>query len=479
MTKEEYQAIAKQIFDELESFKESDCKITNIGELFALKIINGLGSVSEPTPKSGIIKEAKINIENKLESIDTEPSIFEPPLKSHTERIFIIFLFRTLQYMINTWDNIENVLLYYGLKNPSSVIDTIKTIADMPNTNDSYELMRKFIYWLINNGNDKLLSLFLGGYFDLYRTFIIDIFKLFSSDNEAIIQFLKSIKCLGEKYPTLYKERMAFYHYLMKKLPNDTNRIGDYFKDMGIEGFPENMYTELTFEMIDGGENDDEESDEEDISDEKFAVFFVDLMFILYRFIYKDPQYLIKLGFLLTSDKFSPEIQEAMFSSFSSKDYNSLIQYEYEWWCKETGQTLSLPYPFSDEPLNKSSTSIHDYDLYAKHDIVNKTPIRDKKRIEHDLEPYFTIFQGSSNKKGHVYKSKYSSSMIDLADNIKGSKAVYGFAYILFKSRYFNWGSGRKFDSDFVQTIANVFMLEDEMGTEYFENKAIDAAKKY
>ena len=285
MTKEEYQAIAKQIFDELESYKESDSKITNIGELFALKIINGLGSVSEPTPKSGVMKEAKINIENKLDSIDTEPSIFEPPLKSHTERIFIIFLFRTLQYVINTWDNIENVLLYYGFKNPSNVIDAVKAIAGTPDTNDNYELMRKFIYRLINDGNDKLLSLFISGAFDLYRTLIIDICKLISSDDEGISPVLKSIKYLGGKYQTIYRERMAFYHYLMKKLFNDTNRIGDYFKDMGIEGFPENMYTELTLEMIDRGENDDEESDEEDMTDEKLAVFYVDSMFIVYYLI--------------------------------------------------------------------------------------------------------------------------------------------------------------------------------------------------
>ena len=164
MTKNEYLTIAKKIFDELDSYEKFDSKITNIGELFALKIHNGLGSMSESTPKREVIREIKENIDSKLnEHTDPDLQIFDPPLKSHTENLIIEYAFRGLQYVIETWDNVEIILLRFGVENPLEVLVSVHKIVEMPPSKERYKCMDLLIDQLVSVGGQQIdRSLTLG-----------------------------------------------------------------------------------------------------------------------------------------------------------------------------------------------------------------------------------------------------------------------------------------------------------------------------
>ena len=102
----------------------------------------------------------------------------------------------------------------------------------------------------------------------------------------------------------------------------------------------------------------------------------------------------------------------------------------------------------------------------------------DTRQIEHDLKPYFVVFDGRSSKeKGGVFLTDYLSDVISLSKSISKSHAVYGFAYILFKSRYLNWGTVH-FDDNFVYKIAKIFQIENQIGTKYNESQAKKKAKQ-
>lgn len=158
-----------------------------------------------------------------------------------------------------------------------------------------------------------------------------------------------------------------------------------------------------------------------------------------------------------------------MFSSFSSQDYNSLIQYEYEWWCKETGQTLSLPYPFSDEPfVEKAAASIIDYNLnkplqklsisseFVEAQIINDVS---SDEIFQYLKSYLAHVKSEDQTgRGNSFKHNHFIDICNIALKLKDRYSVYGFACILYLSKYFDW-NGINFNQDFVIYIAQIFHI--------------------
>ena len=501
MTKNEYLTIAKKIFDELDSYEKFDSKITNIGELFALKIHNGLGSMSESTPKREVIREIKENIDSKL-NVHTDPDlqIFDLPIKSHIVNQIIECVFRGLQYVIETWDNVEIILLRFGMENPLEVIVTVHKIAEMPPSKERYKCMVLLIDQLVSVGGNKLINLLLWGMYDCFRTVIIEVCK--NTSTEDFMSYLKAVKYGGTKFYSVYKERIVFYYYLVKKMYSEYNKWWDYIEEIGFLDKPEKYYDaifELTKKSNESPENsEDENSDsdsEEEFTDQQIATY-VDWLFIVYHFIYQKPQCIVKLAFTLMSKKVSAEVQEAIFLSFASEEYKSVIQYEYEWWCKETGCKLSLPYPFCDEPFDRYAfNNIIDYDL-------NKTIQNQVKNLKSDKkeEPMANrssneIFNHLKNhlafvrpedqlEKGASFKKNYFTDVCNLSSKLNDKYSTYGFACILYLSKYFDW-KGIKFDAEFVNYIAEIFFVNKNLleGLPYnyykSKKKALHMMKKF
>ena len=216
---------------------------------------------------------------------------------------------------------------------------------------------------------------------------------------------------------------------------------------------------------------------EEDIyPSDKIIALVADLLFIVYHFIYKSPQNLIKIVFFLMSDKASPQLQEAMFKSFSATDNNTLIQYEYEWWQRKTGQILDIPYPFSTEPFDKNNTTIVDYDLDNEKKFINQhKPTRDE--IIKKLEKYFNTYEDDP-VKGERFISDYLDNVIDLSNTIKDRYNSYGFSYILFHSKYFNWEED-KFNLKFVEHIESDFGIQIEKKENIIQRMDSKKQKRY
>ena len=265
---------------------------------------------------------------------------------------------------------------------------------------------------------------------------------------------------------------------------------------------PEKYYDaifELTKKSNESPENsEDENSDsdsEEEFTDQQIATY-VDWLFIVYHFIYQKPQCIVKLAFTLMSKKVSAEVQEAIFLSFASEEYKSVIQYEYEWWCKETGCKLSLPYPFCDEPFDRYAfNNIIDYDL-------NKTIQNQVKNLKSDKkeEPMANrssneIFNHLKNhlafvrpedqlEKGASFKKNYFTDVCNLSSKLNDKYSTYGFACILYLSKYFDW-KGIKFDAEFVNYIAEIFFVNKNLleGLPYnyykSKKKALHMMKKF
>ena len=148
--------------------------------------------------------------------------------------------------------------------------------------------------------------------------------------------------------------------------------------------------------------------------DEKYDSILLDLFFILYYFIYEAPQYIVKLGFYLMSDMLSSNINRAMIPSFQKQDYAGLIQYEYEWWCKETGERLSLPFPFFEGILDLNKISIVDYDLDKK-----KAPLQ--IIVKNDNLSYIDSESPDKDTEQHFGLALKSSEVEYLYNELKGT----------------------------------------------------------
>lgn len=499
MTNEEHNNWALKIYNENDDFFErieenpKYLQITNISELFISKIHYAFNLLNEPTPKSEIVRESN-NVDKELNKNNPEEkdvSIYESPLSEELSIIAVSTWFKGLAYAVDNWENIEDLLLYFGLDNPSAFIFSVKNIANISDVDERLEKEASLLSDLLSvNKSDLAFDFLIYVLFASYRNTIIT--KCKKTSQKSVLEFLKFCKYLGERYPSLYKKRISKILFTLKKVSKDINKIVDLIDEYDMNYFVNKF---ISYNSLDEIINDDEDID---FSDKNIACM-VDVMFALYHFFYICPQNIIKIAFFLMSGRMSPQLQEAMFKSFSATDYNTLIQYEYEWWRRNTGQTLDIPYQFSAEPFDKNNTTIVDYDLDdEKYNtdifinqpklIVYKDPttqvveennsIVTRKQIIHDLNPYFKIFMNRPGQtRGSFFIAHYLDDIIAFSEAIKDSYNAYGFAYILFNSKYFNWDNA-KFDDNFVNNIISIFGIKIEEDKTYTESKAKDSAKK-
>ena len=451
MTNEEYKKFALQIYDKIINIEEGDnYEITNIGELFVLKLYEGFKSLNEPMSQIEIEKDI-IALENSLDAKENEnnESFFEPEITQDTNRYFINAFFRGLKYAVDSWGDIEYTLLRLGVEEPKRIINSVKNV-------------------------DGILDSDM--FFASYRNDIVNLCK--ESSIEDLFEFLQVCKYLGSNYKSVCECGIVFYNFLLKKISCDINKLSEILEEFEMTSYFDNL--ENLFESDDDIEFPD-----------GYKIFIVDLLFLLYYFIYQNPRYLVKFSFYLLYKNTSPQMQEAMYNSFRSGDTNSLIQYEYEWWCSETSKKLDIPFPFSTRPFNKSNTTIVDYNLYYNEfknqpeicesiDSKQKTENNkvDRNQVINKLKPYFEISTyDSTDIEDNRFITDYLDNVIDLSAEITDSYKSYGFAYILFNSKYFNWEED-KFNTRFVELIESIFKIQIKERRKYYQKDGCKKAKE-
>lgn len=467
MTNEEYKKFALQIYDKIINIEEGDnYEITNIGELFVLKLYEGFKSLNEPMSQIEIEKDI-IALENSLDTKENEnnESFFEPEITQDTNRYFINAFFRGLKYAVDSWGDIEYTLLRLGVEEPKRIINSVKNVDGILDSDKRYDLKQEIVSELLSVNewermNDFLFYLF----FASYRNDIVNLCK--ESSKEDLFEFLQVCKYLGSNYKSVCECRIVFYNFLLKKISCDINKLSEILEEFEMTSYFDNL--ENLFESDDDIEFPD-----------GYKIFIVDLLFLLYYFIYQNPRYLVKFSFYLLYKNTSPQMQEAMYNSFRSGDTNTLIQYEYEWWYSETSKKLDIPFPFSTQPFDKGDTTIVDYNLYYN-EFINQsnTNIKvNRDQVINRLKPYFKIsIDDPVNEKGNRFIIDFLDKVIELSETINDSYNSYGFAYILFNSKYFNWEED-KFNTKFVELIESIFNIQIKERGIYYQKDGRKKAK--
>ncbi len=491
MFNEEYRKKAQEIFDDLEKNGEAlvngKTKITNISELFVLKIHEGLSQKSEKESRLEIAKECKslmgIVDDNNLE--DDELSVYAPPLKEKFCNYLFLQMFQSLHYTVNTCDDIERILFEgFGIDNPLEIISEVNRIECMDDSDKREQCSVEMIWHLISLNKDEMVRFLFIILFDNIRNGIVNSCKKVSS--EGLLDFLKIIKYIGEKYYSLCQERISLYHFQFKKFLNNPNAFFDMIEQAGLYDLISKCKLGRFEEFV-------EKIQDIECENENLTMLSCDVLFGLYRFLYQHPKQVVRFSFMLMSDYISPQVQEVVYRAMVRGNYCPLIQYEYEWWCKDTGKTLSIPYPFYDGAINLKDIRIVDYDLYKRKELFNARTLEKEKtdqplqneyqvaneleRISNELYPYFTIFdKNTCMERGHTFKNRYLPNLITYVENIKDNYTFWGFSYLIYKSQYLNWNT-IKFDRTFVLKIAKLFRVDSFEIKPYVESKVRKKAK--
>lgn len=484
MTNAEYKEFAKEVFNNLTSYlnviKRQGINISNIGEIFLLAIKKG----AEKLDKNIFLYSGADKMNNMLLSFvkrneEKNPKNIGDLPDSDTTLTFInYYLFLGIRLAINNHSNPEYMLQNLGIENVQEFISKITKVDDINDVvtlSNSVSEIRNYI------NEDGLCRIFLWGIASHYG---IDIIKFCKNESSLfVLCLLKLIKHIGDKYHSICKERVSIILSQLKSLiKNEFHNFEDFIPKDIINAIINNFTKFKSLDKI-----------EELISIEfdKQKYILLDGLFIIYYYIYEAPQHIVKLGFNLMSDNVSSNISGAMISSFQKQDYAGLIQYEYEWWCKETGERLSLLFPFFEGQLDLCKINIVDYDLDKKkaplqiivkndnlpQEETNSLPILQEENIlshaDNILSPFYTIFEAKSvSERGNTFRKIYLPALAEYSITINDSYTLYGFAYLLYKSQYLNFQK-IKFDSNLVDLVTSAFLINDKLKEiEYVESKA-------
>lgn len=486
MTNEEYKQFALQIHDMIiDDFEIVDnYEITNIGELFVLKLHEGFKSLNEPMSPIEIEKDMNaLRISHDVKENENNEPFFEPEITQNTDKYFINALFQGLKYAVDSWGDIEYTLSKLGVKNPERIINSVKNMDGILDSDKRYALKQEIINELLFvNGGERMSDFLFYWFFASYRNYIINICKKTSRKN--LFELLQICKYLGSNYKSVCEDRVVFYNFLLKKISCNINKLSEIFEEFDVTYILDKLERYSLDKLY--------ESDDYFEIPDGYKICRVDLLFLLYYFIYQNPRYLVKFSFYLLYKNTSPQMQEAMYNSFRSGETNALIQFEYEWWCSETSKSLNIPFPFSSQPFIRNNTTIVDYNLYDINEFKNQQEICecidskqktgnskvDRNQILTNLEPYFKIcIDDSAKGKGNRFITYYFDDVIDLSDKITDSYNSYGFAYILFNSKYFNWKED-KFNIRFVELIESIFNIQIKERRKYYQKDGCKKAKE-
>lgn len=490
MTNKEYKNVAQKILEECDELENDNYTVTTISELFFLRLRKAFLKYESKESSYTIAKELN-NMQTVSDESDNtlsnKESDFNVSIYSRTENVnedlLKLFYFRMLQFTINSFPNVENIFSGYGVENPTELIQKIKSIQAIKTIEDK-ESVNLIIKEL--EENEKLQAHF--SLFSLYFSFKKSIFFMLRiMEEKYCISFFKQVQYVGTHYKELYCERIEVYSNIFDGLDEYLDLHGDAILRL-LDRFS-SMHQEYDLCKI---RNFDIEEDLVDFSISPALV--LDFYFLFY-FLLHESSALISFSFFLMSDNMPLYLKDSIIKSFKENQYYApIIQFEYEWYCLKNDLHPTFPKLFySGEPVDLNSLGIIDYDLYDSVKVSNEAiqssngnnpdePLENLNnlltqdnnilvQIAHDLGPYFVVFDKSAScEKGYLFKSKYLLPLITLSENVRDSLTVHGFAYILYKSYYFNWMK-RKFKADFVSKIAQIFQIRDRIGTLYPENK--------
>lgn len=181
MTNEEYKQFALQIHDMIiDDFEIVDnYEITNIGELFVLKLHEGFKSLNEPMSPIEIEKDMNaLRISHDVKENENNEPFFEPEITQNTDKYFINALFLGLKYAVNSWGDIEYTLSKLGVKNPERIINSVKNMDGILDSDKRYALKQEIINELLFvNGGERMSDFLFYLFFASYRNYIINICK--------------------------------------------------------------------------------------------------------------------------------------------------------------------------------------------------------------------------------------------------------------------------------------------------------------
>ena len=495
MTNAEYKEFARNAVNEIDTYNdelESNAHktfITNIGEVFLVKIKEGLAKLDQNTfPHRGADKLNKTFLSiMKKDGDDVEECFGGLPVSQRSEIILDYYIYTGVRLALKNHSDPEYMLWSLGIEDPQQFISFVRDIENTDNRDEFiFNISRLHDGLYIILGWEKLFSFSIWGMVSSFGRNIISFCK--ENSTQGLIHSLKIVKHVGEKYYSTYKERVII---IQSQLRAWFNGEIQNFEDI----IPQNI-----IDMFIGNLNSMKDSSgfykkicREEYEDE-LSCWYMDILFMLYYYIYERPQYVVNLGYDLMSEKVSNNICSAIFTSFKEPDYAGLIQFEYEWWCRNSGRRLSLPFPFFEGNINLENISVIDYDLNNDKKLkiiptdnnlqyaTDKSPILPIENIlsniDNQLVPYYTIFNNNvKHEAGSYFRKHYLHEVVKYSDSINDSYSLHGFAYILFKSQYFNWGR-IEFDNDFVSNIKKIFNIKISSYKPYNESKSKDKAWK-
>ena len=495
MTNTEYREIANYILEQFDFDEDPNDKITHISELFFIKVREALlksrrkeSTLTIAKEWDGIQNHSKDDNDKPKQNDKRDLSLYETSDSNDNSAFGEIEQFRCLQFMIESFPNVEKILERMGIDNPKSLIQKIKSVDRIENEND-WKIVLSIMTEFGNVNEDNKTFFFALSKYYLIKESLLTVLEMITENH--CLSILKRIKVIGDKYKDIYLERFQKYVLIFQHF----DEYSDKHWDAIIRSL--NRFTEigLYHKNILNPKKWDDFFKNNEINFAFSPALVLDFIFFIYLITYEVPFWVV-VGFFFTSSKVSLHLREAMIAAFKESNYAPLIQYEYECCCNGGEGTIPIRF-YTGSSVDLTSFGIIDYNLdeYEMPNYLQSSTSKkeqedkqtdeiqmdeiqtDAKQIEHDLEPYFVVFDGrSSKKKGTVFLSDYFSDVITLSKTISKSRAVYGFAYILFKSRYLNWDT-MDFDDNFVFKIAEIFHLENQIGTKYNESQSKKAAQ--
>lgn len=487
MTNEEYKKIALKIYEDLFEGEENeqgeneqdnqDIEITNVGELFLGLFIESFSNIREEIPLCDY-KNLIHTSNGDKDDHDDEASndIFQPEYKKEIVIILIEFAFKALKIAIDNLSGNEYVLYNLGIKDVEGFISKVNHVWNTPKSDERYLNEFNILYDFLDGSNNSELtiSFIIVSCLRVGQNYFLNRLEDFSF--EEFIRDSKKMEQYFDGYEFLCEDRILYYKSLLRGIDNDNNRIKDFFDEYDLNEIFEIILKCNSFEDFEANIDSYEYTNNQ-------KIIIIDAFLLLYYCIYLNPKFIVDMTFFYINGIYPFQMNEAILISLRSSCYAPLIQYEYEWWCKETGQTLDLPFPFSTEQFDKNNTTIVDYDLdklkYAPNipinapesikRIENREP-DDKvmgqmtsvhvgeKQILDNLEPFIIRYVPAKERfiNGKNSITDYMEDIIALSKIIKDSYNAYGFAYILFHSRFLKWNK-MPFNIQFVETIISMF----------------------
>lgn len=215
-------------------------EITNIGELFVLKLYEGFKSLNEPMSQIEIVKDINV-LENSLDKEENEnnESFFEPEITQDINKCFINALFRGLKYAVDSWGEIEYTLSKFGVKDPERIINSVKNVDRILDSDKRYDLKQEIVNELLFVSEEKRIDDFLFyWFFASYRNDIINLCKKCSKEN--LFEILQVCKYLGSNYKSVCEDRVVFYNFFRKKVSCNVNKLSEIVKEFEMTDLLDN-----------------------------------------------------------------------------------------------------------------------------------------------------------------------------------------------------------------------------------------------